>query len=437
MPVTILHRRRSLRAGIMLAALLLGSIVAPASTFAAKLVPQTKIRLSVVQWMPTRGVYERWDALGGEFVVSDEGFLSLPVLGNVPVEDLDEAQLAAKIAEQLKTQIGLVEKPEASIAIVDYPPVYVVGDAKTPGEYRFRPGLTVLQALAMAGGEFRPEGLGGVRERTEFSGELRELNDSILRGTIKVARLEAEMADARTFEFDMQPYRQNPVAMTIYNQEKQIFAARAAVVERQSRSFSELRALMGQEIGTLEKKMEGNDEDIESVRKELTTIKPMVERGVILPTRQTDLERTLRSYQATRLDMVTAIMRARQNIAEATRNIDGLSDNRQVDVTAQLQAEKGALKQLQLRRDTRNSVLADALGGDAAGNGAATVSLLSYTISRAIDGNVSAIEANETTILAPGDVIRVVRTQLTPGGEASEGATMVPAADPATEQASQ
>ncbi len=436
MPVAILHRTRSLKAGIVLAAILVAGALAPAPALASKLAPQTRIRLQVVQWMPTRGTYERWDALGGEFVISDEGTLSLPVLGNVSVGDLDEAQLAAKIAEELKNRIGLVERPDASIAVVEYPPVYVVGDVASPGEYRFRPGLTVLQTLAMAGGEFRLEGLTGARG-VEYAGELRELNDSILRSSIRVARLEAEMAGARDFTFDLKPYGDNPLATAIYKQEQQIFAARAAVVERQSRSFVELRDLMGQEIDTLEKKIDSNDEDIESVRKELETVKPMVERGVILPTRQTDLERSLRGYQATRLDMVTAIMRARQNISEATRNLEGLTDNRQVDVTAQLQAEKGALKQLQLRRDTRNNVLTGALGADANGDSAASPSLTSYSISRRTDGKVAVIAANETTTVQPGDVVRVVRTRLAAPGASPDEAAGVPATENPTEQASQ
>ncbi|WP_097140016.1 polysaccharide biosynthesis/export family protein [Rhizobium subbaraonis] len=429
MPGTTLHRRRSIGAGTMVSALLLGILLAPVPAFASKLVPQTRLRLNVVQWMPTRGVYERWDALGGEFVVSDEGTIALPVLGNVPVGDLDEAQLAAKIADELKARIGLVEKPEASIAIVDYPPIYVVGDVTTSGEFRFRPGLTVLQALALAGGEFRPEGLSGTRDRAEFAGELRELNDSILRSTIRVARLDAEMAGAKEFKFDMKPYRKNPLAAGIYDQEKQIFAARAAVVERQSRSFAELRDLMAQEIDALEKKIDSNDEDLDSVRKELATIKPMVDRGVILPTRQTDLERTLRSYQASRLDMVTAIMRARQNIAEATRNLEGLADNRQADVTAQLQSERGALKQLQLRRDTRQRFLTDTLGVDTGEENGAQPSITTYSISRRVDGKVTPIDAEETTTLLPGDVVRVQRVRIRDAEQAADAAS--------TEEASQ
>lgn len=427
MQATLRHRFRPSKAGfVFLVALALGSISTPIAAHAAKIVPQTKIRLTVVQWMPTKGVYETWGALGGEFQVSEEGTVSLPVIGTVPVGDLDEAGLAAQIAERLQTKIGLVEKPETSIAIIEYPPIYVVGSVTTPGEYRFREGLTVLQSLAMAGGEYRPT---DSRGQTEVSGELRELDDSILRSAIKLARLEAEMSGSKDFHFDLPQNQNDALAIATYNQERQIFSTRAAVVERQSRSYSELRELMGREIDTLESKIVGNDEDIESVRKELATIKPMVERGVLLPTRQTDLERTLRNFQGARLDMVTAIMRARQNIAEATRNLEGLSDNRNADVAAQLQAEKGILKQLQLRRDTRQRQLFGEDSIDASG----AYSGPTYTVSRRIEGTIEEISASEATELQAGDVVRVIRRTT----KAPEGVADAKADSTQSEQASQ
>ncbi len=47
--------------------------------------PNTKIRLTIVQWMPTKGAYEQWGTLGGEFTISDDGALTLPLLGRVPI----------------------------------------------------------------------------------------------------------------------------------------------------------------------------------------------------------------------------------------------------------------------------------------------------------------------------------------------------------------
>jgi polysaccharide export outer membrane protein len=391
---------------VLVAALVFGGTAAPAVAEAGKLVPQTKVRLSVVQWMPTKGTYERWEALGGEFAVAGDGTVSLPILGTVAVGGLDETAFAAKVADQLKAKIGLIERPEVSVAITEYPPIYVVGDVTAQGEYKFREGLTVLQALAMAGGAYRQKD-GSGRGEAEVVGDLRELDDSILRSTIRLARLETEMAGANDFRFDAAPDQDNGLAVAIYNQEKQIFAARAAASERQSRSYSELRQLMNNEIETLQRKIANNDEDIDSVRKEITTVKPMVDKGVMLPSRQIDLERELRNYQAVRLDMVTAIMRARQNISEATRNLEGLADNRRVEVTDQIQTERATLKQLQVRRGTRQKQLLDLLDGNPSlGSDPAAPT---FSISRRTDGTSEEFSASEATALQPGDVVRVLR----------------------------
>lgn len=425
---------RPVRTAFVLAAVLtLGGTAAPATAEAGKLLPQTKIRLSVVQWMPTKGTYERWEPLGGEFIVAEDGTVSLPILGTIMVGDLDESAFAAKVADELKARIGLRERPEASVAIVEYPPVYVLGDVTTQGEYKFREGLTVIQALAMAGGTYRQiDGSG--RGSTEVTGELRELDDSILRSTIRLARLQTEMAGGNEFRFEPAPDQDSVLAATVYNQEKQIFAARAAATERQSRSYSELRELMGREIETLNKKIANNDEDVNSVRKELLTVKTMVDKGVMLPTRQTDLERALRSYEAARLDMVTAIMRAQQNISEATRNLEGLDDNRRVEVTDQIQRETAALKQLQVRRATRQRQLLDMLDGNQASGAAPTAP--TFKISRRTNGKTEEFAAEETTALQPGDVVRVTRLRR-PNAPSDAPAAAVETKDGAPEQASQ
>ena len=56
------------------------------------------------------------------------------------------------------------------VTIAEYRPVYVNGDVTKPGEQTFRPGMTVRQAVALAGGyEITPADLRGAleRQRTE------------------------------------------------------------------------------------------------------------------------------------------------------------------------------------------------------------------------------------------------------------------------------
>jgi protein involved in polysaccharide export with SLBB domain len=426
----------SLRATVVAVAMSVsGGVFSPVLADGDQFAPQTKIRITVVQWMPTKGVYEKWDALGGEFLISQARTVTLPVIGTLPVGNLDGAGLALEIAKQLKAKIGLVQTPEATVEILEQQPIYVVGAVNKPGEYKFHPGLTVLQSLAMSGGEFRPlNGAQGIADRTGYVGQLQEVDNSILRSKVRISRLQAEMSGAKEMRFELKGEDDNGIASAIFQQEKTIHAARMNDMDRQSKSYVELRDLLMSEIATTEQKIINTDQDIESVRKELTTVKGMVERGIALPARQSDLERTLRSYNGNRLDLMTAIMRARQNIAETTRNLDGLYDKQGTQVASDLQSEQASLDQQKLKRETTQKLLLQALSRNAASQTEAGVMALAFSVTRQEGAAVREIPATDSTVLQPGDVVRVLR-KVSP---ASPDVTAVAAEEQAQpEQASQ
>lgn len=389
--------------------------------------PQTNIRVTIVQWMSAKGQYERWDALGGDFQISDGGTLALPLIGTIPVGKLDAAGLSAEIAARLKARIGLVETPEATVTVVGYPPFYVVGDVKAPGEYKYHAGLTVLQSLAMGGGEFRPDDKNSsALDKTGYVGMLRGLDNSIMRSEIRIARLQAEMSGASQINFDTRSEQDSAAAAAVYRQEKAIFAARANLLKRQSKSYSELRDLLYAEIDNLEKKSEGANADISSVEKELRNVKSMVEKGIALPSKQADLERMLRSYYAGRLDLATAVMRARQGIAEASRNLEGLYDKQHTEVVSELQTEQANLDQIKLKRETAQKQFLDMLAQGLDPETPAENVALTFKINRRVNGNVEEIAASEDTLLQPGDVVRVTRKlpemNVSPSGETTPSA---------------
>jgi len=411
LPVSFRRYEGSLRTVVAAIAIsVLGGVFSEAVADGDQFEPQTKIRLTVVQWMPSKGIYEKWDALGGEFMISQARTVSLPIIGTISVGNLDGAGLAGEIARQLKSKIGLVQTPEATIEILERPPIYVIGDVNKPGEYGFHPGLTVLQSVAMSGGEFRPSnGSKGVSDKTGYVGQLQEIGNSILRSKIKIARLQAEMSDGKDMRLEPDMQDGQGVAAAIFEQEKIIYAARMNDMDRQSKSYAELRDLLTSEIATIEKKISSTDEDIASVEKELTNVKSMVERGIALPSRQSDLERTLRSYHGNRLDLVTAIMRARQNIAETTRSLDGLYDKQRTEVAVELQAEQASLDQQKLKRETTQKLLLEALSGDTGSQDDASGATLAFSVTRREGASIRDIPASDSTVLQPGDVVRVSR----------------------------
>jgi polysaccharide export outer membrane protein len=398
--------------------------VSPTLADSTPFAPQTKIRLTVVQWMPSKGQFERWDAIGGEYTISNEGAVSLPFLGSLSVGNLDNAGLTNEIAKRLQEKMGLAQTPAVTIDVLDYPSIYVVGDVTTPGEYKFRSGLSVLQSLAMSGGPLRP----GARQRSQtitLAGDLREIDHSLLRSSAKLARLQAEMAGAKEISFDQPPAADQQYAASIYDEERVIFQARASALDRQSTALVELRNLLKAEIDTLEEKLKGSDDNIQSVEEQLTSVKTLVEKGLTITSRQMDLERLLTTYRSDRLDLVTAIMRGRQAINETTRNLEGLSDTRRSEVASEVQAEKANLDQLRLKRDTTQQLLLEELSNGSNVSDSGEELPLTFTVSRRDNGQVNQFQASETTELAPGDVVKVTQPRI--ADAPSEDATALPA----------
>lgn len=379
-------------------------LASPAHADEARLLPQTRIKLSVLQWDPAKGEYEDWQALGGEFVVSQAGTVQLPVLGAVPVGKLDGAGLAAEVAGRLQARLGLIARPDTTVEIVDYPPIYVVGDVTKPGEYRFRAGITVLQALAVSGGPLRALGASS-SDQIRLAGELKEAGNLILRSRVRIARLQAELDGAAEPDFRAAQAGDGvPKAVAdIVARERVIFSARSNELSRQSKALADLRDLLNAEINVLQEKIKAADMAIQNAQKELNSVTVLVDKGIAVASRKSDLERLLASLQVDRLDQVTAIMRARQNITQATRDLDGLQDRQRTEVAAELQQEQAALEQALLKQSTTQKLLLDLLSSAAPSGDADML----FSVVRSEAGKENVFAATEATALEPGDVVKV------------------------------
>ena len=91
------------------------------------------------------------DELTGEFRIDDSGRIAVPMLGNLPAAGLGPAQLGREVAGALQKD-GLIRAPSVSVEVVRYRPVSVLGEVNKPGAFDYQPGMTVLSAVAEAGG---------------------------------------------------------------------------------------------------------------------------------------------------------------------------------------------------------------------------------------------------------------------------------------------
>lgn len=91
------------------------------------------------------------DNLTGEFRVNDSGNIALPLVGAVHAAGLTSSELEAAVAEALRRG-NLVHHPSVAVEVIAYRPIYVLGEVNKPGQYPYQPGMTVVTAVAVAGG---------------------------------------------------------------------------------------------------------------------------------------------------------------------------------------------------------------------------------------------------------------------------------------------
>ena len=91
------------------------------------------------------------DALSEIFRVNDGGNVALPLLGSVRAQGLTTDELGSHIAGLLKSR-NLLRSPSVSIEVTEYRPVFVLGEVTRPGQFIYQPAMTVLSAIAIAGG---------------------------------------------------------------------------------------------------------------------------------------------------------------------------------------------------------------------------------------------------------------------------------------------
>jgi polysaccharide export outer membrane protein len=88
--------------------------------------------------------------LSGTFDVDGAGQISLPLIGQIVVLGMTAGQAEKVIRERLTPDY--LKNPRVSLQVLNYRPFYIIGEVKQPGSYPYVNGLTVIQAVALAGG---------------------------------------------------------------------------------------------------------------------------------------------------------------------------------------------------------------------------------------------------------------------------------------------
>ncbi|MFD2236005.1 polysaccharide biosynthesis/export family protein [Aureimonas populi] len=94
-------------------------------------------------------VFEQ-ESLTNTYAVDQAGFLALPLVGQVPARGKTTGEIQSVLASRLSD--GFLRDPNVAVEVDQYRPFFIMGEVQTGGQYSYVPGMTVQNAIAVAGG---------------------------------------------------------------------------------------------------------------------------------------------------------------------------------------------------------------------------------------------------------------------------------------------
>lgn len=135
-------------AGLLLTACAGGAGISPPSYATAN--PDTKRTYRLGIGDKLKIVVFGEDNLSGQFEVNALGQVSMPLIGDVPAANQPISEFRAAIGKKLAN--GYLKNPRVTVDVLNYRPIYVHGEVKSGGEFPFKSGLRLRDAIALAGG---------------------------------------------------------------------------------------------------------------------------------------------------------------------------------------------------------------------------------------------------------------------------------------------
>lgn len=122
-------------------------------------------------------VFDQKD-LSTTYSVDQAGYIAFPLIGTVPARGRTLQELEGQIAAKLRQ--GYLRDPDVSIEVDRYRSIFVMGEVGQPGQYTYVPGMTIQNAIAVAGGYT-------ARANQANADVTRKVNGNILTGRVSIS----------------------------------------------------------------------------------------------------------------------------------------------------------------------------------------------------------------------------------------------------------
>jgi polysaccharide biosynthesis/export protein len=349
--------------------------------------------------------------------VDSDGYVSFPLIGSVKAAGQTVTSLQQLIGQKLSQKIIHIITPDGrdvqtavnpddvSVTVAEYTPVYVSGDVTTPGAQSFRPGLTVRQAVSIAGGYGLVRGqadsiLRGVDAMTD----VQSLQAAAIREKVRLAGLKAELRLDSELKLD-EPLPSNAFTSSIINLATQRLLAQLQDYKQQKAYLQAVADQTKTRVATLEKQQTDEQEGVRLDGQEANRVQDLLTKGMVNSDRATNARRMSLLSTTSALQTGADLATAQKDLAEYLHQIDAYESSRRSNLSDLIQASMVTIADLEakIRGAQAKSTFVGGLN-----NGRSMAALgKDILIFRKGNDTPQKIVADEDMVLAPGDSVEI------------------------------
>jgi polysaccharide biosynthesis/export protein ExoF len=351
-----------------------------------------------------REFHERAE-LTGEYPVQEDGSITVPLLGTFAVADQERATLTNVLTPALEQLVG--RKGYVNVLAIERQPIYVVGPVKNPGCFKYEPGLTALHAVALAGGMRRTdaESWQSIESRRELV-TLEKSLDKVKRLVARTVVLQAERGDGD----------ETSSVKELVNLVGQKDSKLLVDQEASQRRISELdRAVQGaalsgevnnyrSEVAARAGRIVPFDDNIKLRTERVKGLQQLVEKNIATRAPLVQAQSELTDAQDRRQQALIEVEATREKLRQSEQAL--AKHNLQTRLAIEQAVAAAERDGADAVADTEGSlnVLRSFSAEQKASNGDGSVS---FEIVRHSSSGAKVIQVSETTLLEPGDLLRV------------------------------
>jgi polysaccharide biosynthesis/export protein len=342
--------------------------------------------------------------------VGSDGMISLPLVGDIQaagrtLKDVRSDVRAALTRQPFRraanseagsTSVYNIAPPEITLRIAEFRPVYVTGDVAHPGQVAYRPGVTVRQAVALAGGYGRDRAETGV---TDLQTKYDHASLDFARYSLKVQRIETELG--RPAGSGKSPGFLGVPASTaagIAAEEEESRLAREQAYKSKQDFLNIALEQSNRRIDALSTQAENEQKGAELDAAEAVSVDDLFRKGVVPASRRTEVRRSSLLSASRALETRVAVEDGKRDRSDLQAKLDSLNHDHKVELLQDLETATANMRSAGLEMQGLQQKLG--MESDIKPN-------IQVLVFRQGADERSRIVADEDTELLPGDTLEI------------------------------